>query len=86
MKFTVSLGGKKKRLKVVENEKNEIKLLLNRGLVHIASHLQAVEALHVANGRGQHLSGLHGGHLHASLGQVTKLSQPRLPDEKVTIQ
>lgn len=46
--------------------------------VHLASHLQPVETLHVADGFGQNLSRLHGGHLSAGLGQIAELTEPSL--------
>lgn len=53
-------------------------ILRDSGGVQLPGHLQAVEALHPADGFGQHLSGLHGGHLPAGLRQVTEVTQPRL--------
>ena len=44
------------------------------GGVHLPGDLQAVEALHVCNGLGQHLGGVHGGHLPAGLRQVAELT------------
>lgn len=57
-------------------------VLRNSGSIHHSGHFQAVEVLHVADGFGQDLSRLHGGHLSAGLGQVAELSQPRLQRRK----
>lgn len=57
--------------------------ILRRGCrVHLPRHLQPVEALHVGDGSGQDLRRLHGGHLSAHLGQVAKLTEPRLQEDR----
>lgn len=53
-------------------------ILRDSGGVQLSGHLQAVEALHPADGFGQHLSRLHGGHLSAGLRQVAEVTQPCL--------
>lgn len=58
--------------------KGGAQILRDGGGVQLSGHLQAVVALHPADGFGQHLSGLHGGHLPAGLRQVAEPSQPRL--------
>lgn len=55
------------------------RILRDGGAVQPSGHVQAVEALHPADGFGQHLGGgLHGGHLPAGLGQVAVVTQPHL--------
>ena len=56
--------------------------LRDSGRVHLSSHFQAVEALHVADGFGQNMSRLHGGHLPARLRQVAELTEPCLSKTK----
>lgn len=74
-------GKKKKNVFVYQTEN---KLLRHSGGVHLAGHLQTVETLHVANGFGQDLRRLHGGHLSAGLGQVAEPTEPRLGGDKHT--
>lgn len=73
--------GKKKNVFVYQTEN---KLLRHSGGVHLAGHLQTVETLHVADGFGQDLRRLHGGHLSAGLGQVAEPTEPRLGGDKHT--
>lgn len=56
-------------------------ILLDGCRVQHPSHLQPIEALHVADGFGQDLSRLHGGHLSAHLRQVAKVTEPCLHEE-----
>lgn len=56
------------------------KSLRDSGRIHLSGHLQSIEALHVADGLGQDLSRLHGGHLSARLGQIAKLPKPCLQE------
>lgn len=57
-------------------------ILRDSGGVQLAGHLQAVEALHPADGFGQHLRGLHGGPLAAGLRQVAEVTQPCLRERE----
>lgn len=60
---------------------NAIQNLRDSGRVHLSSHRQPIEPLHVTDGFGQNLSRLHGGHLSARLRQVAKLAKPCLQED-----